>query len=42
MLKKRARNYKVSDWLIFYSLANLIWAWIENDKRYVMILLVKD
>jgi hypothetical protein len=24
MLKKRARNYKVSDWLIFYSLANLI------------------
>ena len=26
MLKKRARNYKVSDWLVYYSLAHLICA----------------
>jgi len=26
ILKKRARNYKVSEWLIFYSLAHLICA----------------
>jgi len=26
ILKKRARNYKVSEWLIFYSLAHLIGA----------------
>jgi hypothetical protein len=24
MLKKRAHNYRVSDWLIFYSLAHLV------------------
>jgi hypothetical protein len=28
--------------LIFYSLAHLICAWIENDKLYFMILLLQD
>jgi hypothetical protein len=42
ILKKRARNYKVSERSIFYSLAHLICARIENVKLYIMILLVED
>jgi hypothetical protein len=40
ILKKRARNYKVSERLMFYSLAHFTCAQIENDKLNVVILLL--